>query len=106
MSVVLVGLLAGIVVLTSLLMPYLAVLQVKQQTAASADAAALAAADALSGLVVGAPCEIAADLASRGGTRLTGCRLDGAVATVRTATSAGLVEVSATATAGPPPDPG
>lgn len=70
---------------------------------AVADAAALAAADAASGAVSGAPCERAAEIAARGGAALTGCTLEGLVATVRVEAGFGLLPAAARARAGPPP---
>lgn len=74
----------------------------RSRVSAAADAAALAAADTASGRASGVPCEQASRVASAHHARLTGCRLDGPVATVTVAAPAPLVEASATATAGPP----
>ncbi|MEV7608156.1 Rv3654c family TadE-like protein [Microbacterium sp. NPDC089320] len=75
-----------------------------QRAAGAADAAALAAADAASGAVVTEvdPCALAARVAAASGATLTGCALDGSVATVQVeAKYAGLAAVSR-ARAGPP----
>lgn len=75
-----------------------------QRTAGAADAAALAAADAASGAVLTGeqPCELAARVAQAAGATLTGCVLEGFVATVEVqAAYAGLAAVSR-ARAGPP----
>lgn len=75
-----------------------------QQAAGAADAAALAAADAASGAVPAdeEPCALAARVAVAAGARLTGCALEGFVATVEVqAAYAGLAAVSR-ARAGPP----
>ena len=75
-----------------------------QRTAGAADAAALAAADAASGAVPTGeqPCELAARVAQAAGATLTGCVLEGFVATVEVqAAYAGLAAVSR-ARAGPP----
>ncbi|WEF20198.1 helicase [Microbacterium maritypicum] len=75
-----------------------------QRTAGAADAAALAAADAASGAVPTGeqPCELAARAAQAAGATLTGCVLEGFVATVEVqAAYAGLAAVSR-ARAGPP----
>jgi recombinational DNA repair protein RecR len=53
--------------------------------AGAADAAALAAADAASGVVDGAPCERAAEIAVAAGSELAACELDGVIATVTVA---------------------
>jgi secretion/DNA translocation related TadE-like protein len=73
-----------------------------QRLTGAADAAALAAADAASGLIGGAPCDRAAELASAGGTELVGCDLDGLVATVVVSGTFGRFAARASARAGPP----
>ncbi|WP_217182615.1 Rv3654c family TadE-like protein [Streptomyces sp. AC495_CC817] len=75
-----------------------------QRVAGAADAAALAAADAASGAVATSegPCALAARVATANGTRLTGCSVEGFVATVQVeAAYAGLAALSR-ARAGPP----
>ena len=75
-----------------------------QRVAGAADAAALAAADAASGAVAtgGDPCALAARVAAASDATLTGCTLEGFVATVEVqAAYAGLAAVSR-ARAGPP----
>lgn len=75
-----------------------------QRAAGAADAAALAAADAASGAVPNAaePCALAGRVAEAAGAALTGCSLEGFVATVEVqAAYAGLAAVSR-ARAGPP----
>ncbi len=73
------------------------------QLAGVADAAALAAADASTGLAAGVPCERAADLASRGQARLEACAVDGAVVTVTVSAVVGPFDARARARAGPAP---
>ncbi|MBP3976104.1 helicase [Microbacterium sp. BLY] len=78
-----------------------------QRAAGAADAAALAAADAATGAVAvrDEPCVVAARVAEASGTALTGCSLEGDVATVSVqAAYAGLAAVSR-ARAGPPEEP-
>jgi hypothetical protein len=75
-----------------------------QRAAGAADAAALAAADAASGaiMITEAPCTLAARVAAASGATLTGCAVQGFVATVQVnAAYAGLAAVSR-ARAGPP----
>ncbi|GAA2008684.1 helicase [Microbacterium ulmi] len=74
-----------------------------QRLAATADAAVLAAADAASGAVDGVPCERAAELAATGDAVVADCRVDGLVATVTVSARFGVLVVSASARAGPPP---
>ncbi|MGP3534752.1 helicase [Microbacterium sp. RD1] len=73
-----------------------------QRLAGVADAAALAAADALSGAVTGQPCARAAEVAAAGGAAVSSCVLDGLVATVSVAASWGVFPAGAVARAGPP----
>jgi secretion/DNA translocation related TadE-like protein len=74
-----------------------------QRVAAAADAAALAAADAASGAVIGVPCERAAELAETAGADVLSCEVDGLIATVSVGAPFGVLPMSATARAGPPP---
>ncbi|MFF7293145.1 helicase [Microbacterium sp. NPDC008134] len=75
-----------------------------QRVAGAADAAALAAADAVSGAVVVAddPCAFAARVAAAGGATLTGCSIDGFVATVQVESAYAGVAAVSRARAGPP----
>lgn len=66
-----------------------------------ADAAALAAADTLSGAAWGIPCERAEQIVRRGGARLEACEIDEAVATVVVTAPFGAFTVRARARAGP-----
>jgi secretion/DNA translocation related TadE-like protein len=78
-------------------------LVLRQRVIGAADAAALAAADAASGAVAGVPCGIAAGVAEANHAVLSGCVLDGLVATVTVSATFGAVPFSARSTAGPPP---
>jgi secretion/DNA translocation related TadE-like protein len=104
-SVVSVGLIAGIAALTALSLPIYSALAAKQSVAAAADAAALAAADVAVGRAPGYPCEVATDVATANRASVVACELDGLVATVTVARSLLGVAISARATAGPPGDP-
>ena len=73
-----------------------------QRVAATADAAALAAADAASGAITGVPCERAEQIAGATGIRLSACDLDGLVATVTVSSLFGMLPAEASARAGPP----
>jgi secretion/DNA translocation related TadE-like protein len=76
------------------------------QSAAAADLAALAAADALRGVSAGEPCAVAAAVAARHDARLISCREGGDQSVeVRTHSTARSVLGPATgrARAGPPP---
>jgi secretion/DNA translocation related TadE-like protein len=97
-----VGLVAAIVCATAMLVPLYTVLVEKRAMAGAADAAALAAADARSGLVGGDPCALAASVARANGAELTACDLDGLVVTVAVSTSVAGFAVPGIATAGPP----
>ncbi|MFT4219693.1 MAG: helicase, partial [Microbacterium sp.] len=77
-----------------------------QRAAAAADAAALAAADTLSGATAGAgadPCGAAAAVAEANGASLRSCALDELTATVRVAVPFAALSAEAAARAGPPP---
>ena len=79
-----------------------------QRVSAAADAAALAAADTVSGAVPATehPCDVAARVARSSGTVLAHCELDGLVATVQMRTAYAGIAVSARARAGPDPGTG
>ncbi|MEQ1735251.1 MAG: Rv3654c family TadE-like protein [Rhodoglobus sp.] len=100
-TIIAVGLAAAIAALTATVLPLYSALTVKQSVAAAADAAALAAADAIVGRTAGFPCEVAARVAAANGTSVTACDLDGLIATVTVARSLAGFPVGATATAGP-----
>jgi len=74
-----------------------------QRVTAAADSAALAGADAARGIVAGAACDVAAQVADGNGVELAACEVSGTVVRVVTrATWAGL-SLTARAVAGPPP---
>ncbi|WP_306169558.1 MULTISPECIES: Rv3654c family TadE-like protein [unclassified Microbacterium] len=73
-----------------------------RRVAGTADAAALAAADTVSGAVPGYPCDAAARVTVAAGWELTECRLDGLIATVTVAGAYGGVPLDARSRAGPP----
>jgi secretion/DNA translocation related TadE-like protein len=74
-----------------------------QRLAGAADAAALAAADAASGAVIGVPCEMAETVARSAGAELSRCEIDGLTATVTVSATFARLPAAATARAGPPP---
>ncbi|SDQ84614.1 helicase [Microbacterium sp. cf332] len=71
------------------------------QVTATADTAALAAADTALGFVGGVPCERAAEVVAAAGLELAACDVDGAIATVEVGASTGVFRVHARARAGP-----
>ena len=73
-----------------------------QRIAGIADAAALAAADTVSGAIPGVPCEAAAAVADAGGANLDECDVDGLVATVAVGSAYGGIPFAARSRAGPP----
>lgn len=83
----------------------LGVLVDRQRASAAADAAALAAADTLSGRVAGEPCAQAERLAELHDATLTACVLEGAEAEVSVAVASGWLVITERARAGPPPAP-
>lgn len=102
-SLLAIGLVAAIAVLTALLVPLYSALAVRSLVGAAADAAALAAADVAVGLAPGIPCEAAERAATAAEARLTSCTVDGLVVTVVASRDILGVAVRSAATAGPPP---
>jgi secretion/DNA translocation related TadE-like protein len=74
-----------------------------QRIAGAADAAALAAADAASGAIVGVPCERAAEVAGATGAVVSDCEVVDLIATVTVTASFGVFTAAVSARAGPPP---
>jgi secretion/DNA translocation related TadE-like protein len=102
-SVLALGIIGAVVLLAATALPLFAVLSVRSSVAGAADAAALAAADVRVGVTGGFPCDVAGEVASANGARLTACVVDGYIATVSVERSVLGFAVSARATAGPPP---
>jgi secretion/DNA translocation related TadE-like protein len=105
-SVLAVALAASILVLTGLALPLNSALTVRQTVANAADAAALAAADTVSGVVSGYPCENAAEGARLNGAELGECSVDGLEVEVSATRRVLGIAVVVRARAGPPPDTG
>ncbi len=103
-SLLAIGLVAALAVLTTLIVPLYGALAVRSLVGAAADAAALAGADVAVGLAPGIPCEAASRAASAAGARMTSCAVDGLVITVVASRDILGVAVTAAATAGPPPE--
>ena len=78
-------------------------LTARQRLIGAADLAALAAADAASGAIVGVPCEVAAAVARGNGARLAGCEPEGLVVSVTVSGSFAGIPITAAARAGPSP---
>lgn len=101
-SVLVVGLIAAVLMLTLMFTPVMAAHLDSARVATAADAAALAAADTAVGIVPGVPCSNAARTAEANGAVLSGCRVEGLVVTVAVSRASGPFVATATATAGPP----
>jgi len=101
-SVLAVAVLAGIVLLTAIALPAVGMFRALRQVQAAADAAALAAADTLSGRVAGYPCDNASRLAALDGADVSSCRTDALIATVAVSARYLGVPLTASARAGPP----
>jgi len=101
-SVLAIGLIAAIAVLTAVLVPLYSALATRSSVGAAADAAALAAADVAVGIAPGIPCDSARRVASAQGVALVSCAVDGLIVTVVASRRILGVDVSAAATAGPP----
>lgn len=78
-----------------------AALVTRQGVAAAADAAALAAADAMLGAVPGEPCTLAAEVALANTASLVACRIDGAEVYVTAQAAFAGIPVAVSARAGP-----
>ena len=102
-SVLALGIIATLVMLVATALPLYAVLATRSAVAGSADAAALAAADARVGVTGGFPCDVAADVAVANGVALASCEVDGYIATVSVERSVLGFALAARATAGPAP---
>ncbi|WP_433674649.1 Rv3654c family TadE-like protein [Microbacterium gorillae] len=73
-----------------------------QRAAGAADAAALAAADTVTGVIPGDPCARAGDVAAANGAVVDSCVVDGAIASVTVHVRGGVLTAAARARAGPP----
>lgn len=102
-SIMAIGIVSALVLLSSTAIPLYAVLAARSSVAGAADAAALAAADVRVGVVGGVPCAVAAEVAAANGVSLTACELDGYVATVAVERAVLGLRVTSRASAGPPP---
>lgn len=101
-GVAVIGIAAAVALAAVLVIAAGAALVARQRVAGAADAAALAAADTVSGRLPGVPCQVAAQVAEANAAEVTACVVDGLVVTVRAAGAIGAIPVTATATAGPP----
>jgi len=102
-SVLAVGILGAAFTLTVVLLPLLTALAVSQSVQNAADASALAAADTVSGLIAGYPCQTAAEAARLNGASIAGCTVEGLIATVGVRRRFLVFDLAAEARAGPPP---
>ena len=100
-TVVTLGTGLGIVAVFLLVLPLYAALGARHSVAAAADAAALAAADAASGVVPGNPCDTAERVAAANGAFVGACTVDGLVVTVTAARRLLGFVIAESATAGP-----
>lgn len=98
-----VALVAAIVVVFGLGAAVAVLLETRHRVVATADAAALAAADTALGNATGVPCDRAAAIAVDARVSVESCRQRGALVRVGTAASVLGVTVRAVAVAGPPP---
>jgi len=102
-AVVVLGLVAMTLLIAALLVPAVWFGPARHLAAAAADAAALAAADTLSGRHEGHPCERAARVVAAHGAELGACVPEGLVVSVEAVVGRAFLTVAAVATAGPPP---
>lgn len=101
-SMLMLGVLASVVLLTVVTVPLLGLLAVGQGVQNAADAAALAAADTASGAVSGFPCAAAAQTAVVNGAAVTACVVEGLIVTVSVHRNYLGFHIPARARAGPP----
>jgi L-fuconolactonase len=106
-SVLVLAIVGAVLAVSAALVPVLSVLVQSQRAANAADAAALAAADAVTGAipVTGTPCELADLVARRNHARLVACETDDAEASVSVSVAALGFAITARARAGPPVGP-
>ncbi len=101
-SVSTVGVAAALIVATVSLGVVGGAVVAAQRLAGAADAAALAAADTVSGATTGDPCERARQVAAAADAELRRCDVDGLVATITVGGAYGGVPFDARSRAGPP----
>jgi secretion/DNA translocation related TadE-like protein len=87
---------------SGLMVSVLSVLPIAQSVQNAADAAALSAADTVSGAAAGVPCEVAAQAAAVNGAAVVDCSVDGLVVSVTVGRTAFGFMVRSEARAGPP----
>ncbi|GAA4175070.1 Rv3654c family TadE-like protein [Gryllotalpicola koreensis] len=104
-SVLAVAVLGALMLVTGAVVLALGALAAQQSVQSAADAAALAAADTLSGRATGYPCENAARAAALDQASVASCDTDGLVAVVAVSRGWARLELSARARAGPPGTP-
>lgn len=97
-----VGLVAAVAIVASTMLPLTLGFAKTRALVATADSAALAAADTASGALPGYPCEAAESAVLLGGATLVECRIDGVVASVTVADDILGVRAEASSRAGPP----
>ncbi len=96
------GLVGGLISVIVAVLPLGAAVATARRASAASDAAALAAADTLLGVVPGDPCGWAARVATAHDVALTGCRVDGVEAVVTVRTAFGALPVESSSRAGAP----
>lgn len=104
-SILVVGIIGAVLSLALLAAPLTAAHIDRRRAAVAADAAALAGADTVIGIVPGDACSNAARTAEANGASLTSCAVDDLIVTVQVARASGLHTATAAATAGPPSPP-
>ncbi|RKR73158.1 Rv3654c family TadE-like protein [Frondihabitans australicus] len=102
MGVVLVAVVGAVLIVTTGVLGAAGILVERHRVAQAADAAALAAADAASGLVAGRPCDRAAEVAGAVSVGVADCVVDGSTVTVVASSGPSLIPIAVAATAGQP----
>ncbi len=101
-GVVVVGVVGATVLFSGAWLGVSGVFVAHQRASATADAAALAAADAASGFIAGDPCSLAESLAIAHGTRIDSCVVDDQESRIVASSPFGGFDITAEARAGPP----
>jgi secretion/DNA translocation related TadE-like protein len=90
------------VLVIATIVPLLSVFAVRAHVANAADVAALAAADTVSGLIAGYPCDRATQIAAANTVTVESCVIEGTDVFVTASTTSLFFEIVATSHAGPP----
>ena len=100
-SILTVAIIGAVLAMALMLLPLYMGFAARQSVAGAADAAALAAADTVVGILPGLPCDAAERVVRANGASVLSCDVDGLIVTVTASRMLLGVPVTAVATAGP-----